>query len=183
MALAEFRVEFKDIPGHSQHAVVFASGEIDMSNADAFAEAIAQAWEDSPELVTVDLEAVSFIGSDGINILISALRLARESDGELLLRRPSKRVQRVLEITGLHTRFEIVDEGEGRSTPPENWSLDGDRPVALHAPAMPDEPYTSTACFVGEHELCGRRIVRNCPCWCHEDDSARPATVGDDGDG
>jgi anti-sigma B factor antagonist len=86
-----------------------ASGEIDMANAPTFLrELIAVAAEtSSPALV--DLSAVTFLDSSGVNALIEAHRKFEDTDVTLVLVNPSPPCRRVFEITGIAQIFEIVD--------------------------------------------------------------------------
>ncbi len=50
-------------------AVVSVGGEIDLSTASAFEEAIAQALEDNPAVLAIELRNVTFMASVGLRIL------------------------------------------------------------------------------------------------------------------
>ena len=50
-------------------AVVSVGGEIDLSTASAFEEAIAQALEDNPAVLAIELRDVTFMASVGLRIL------------------------------------------------------------------------------------------------------------------
>jgi anti-anti-sigma factor len=74
------------------------SGELDMAYTDTLTDAVAPLVE-QPGDVTVDLQALSFIDSSG---LLALLRTAdRVQDGNLVLRRPSDPVRRVLDLVEL----------------------------------------------------------------------------------
>ena len=51
--------------------VLVASGEIDLSNVDAFAQALAAAVENSGGTLTVDLSAVEYLDSAAVNALFA----------------------------------------------------------------------------------------------------------------
>ena len=57
--------------------------------------------------VTVELSAVTFIDSSGLDALLRAHRHAESNDARLVLRAPSARVHRLFELTGIATMFEI----------------------------------------------------------------------------
>jgi anti-anti-sigma factor len=59
-----------------------------------------------PSLV-LDLEAVEFIDSTGLGMLLSLLKEAHDAGGNVRLLHPSRAVLRLLQITGLERVFEI----------------------------------------------------------------------------
>ena len=82
-------------------------GEIYISNDEPFRRALIDAWERSNGVLHVDLQGITFIGSEGLHALVFALNVARERGGDLRLHSPSQRVQRVLELSGLDGVFAI----------------------------------------------------------------------------
>ncbi len=93
---------------------VVAAGEIDLSNIDVFIEALAAASGGTRRPITVDLSAVKYLDSAGINALFSH---ADEVDRLHLIVHPF--LTRVLTISGL-SEVAIV---ESAPTPPAE---DGD---------------------------------------------------------
>jgi anti-anti-sigma factor len=79
-------------------------GEIDLSSVDQFREAIREAGRASPELV-LDLSECTFLGSEGIGVLIEATQAL--DGGRLILRSPNDMVSKVLDVAGL-TRMPSV---------------------------------------------------------------------------
>jgi anti-sigma B factor antagonist len=77
----------------------------------------ATAWELRPQLISelqrhgkelvLDLEAVHFIDSTGLGMLVSVLKEARKAGGSVRLINPNREVMRLLQITGLERVFEI----------------------------------------------------------------------------
>jgi anti-sigma B factor antagonist len=53
------------------------------------------------ERLVLDLEAVRFIDSAGLSVILKALKLMRARDGSLVLRKPNPTVSRLLEVTAL----------------------------------------------------------------------------------
>lgn len=93
-------------------------GELDMAGQGAFAEALAS--EIGPEGdLTLDLAALDFIDSSGIQALIQAADKLSDQ-GRLILRAPGKTVMRVFELVRLETAPNIeitpVEMPEGEST-------------------------------------------------------------------
>lgn len=61
--------------------------------------------------LVVDLEDVTFIDSTGIGALIELGHDAADADGGLVIRNPSHRVERILEITGLVDAWQVENTG------------------------------------------------------------------------
>jgi anti-anti-sigma factor len=77
--------------------VVAVSGDLDISNAGALEAAVASLTSTRPPRIVFDLSELRFIDSAGIAVLLGA---ASRAD-DVLLRRPSPAVRRVVELTGL----------------------------------------------------------------------------------
>ncbi len=86
--------------------LVIASGEIDLSNIDVFTDALATASAGTRTPITVDLSAVKYLDSAGINALFSH---ADEVDRLHLIVHPF--LLRVLTISGL-SEVAIVDTAQ-----------------------------------------------------------------------
>jgi anti-anti-sigma factor len=85
-------------------------GEVDLSNVDTLAQAV-KAEIDQTGSVTMDLAGCSYIGSEGIGVLIEAWNRVKDG-GRIVLRSPTGMVGRVLELAGIE-RFpgvEVVQE-------------------------------------------------------------------------
>ncbi|PJE97309.1 anti-sigma factor antagonist [Streptomyces carminius] len=84
-------------------ALVAVAGEIDMETAPALRtralEVIAQGH---PRLI-LDLAAVTFCDSSGLNVLINIVRCAKAAGGSLALAAVPDRLARMLDFTGVST--------------------------------------------------------------------------------
>jgi len=87
---------------------VVVEGEIDLSNIAEFTQAISNARDGGREAITVDLGAVRYIDSAGINVLFNH---ADEVDRLHLIVHPV--LVRVLTISGL-TKIAIVESAQAR---------------------------------------------------------------------
>jgi anti-anti-sigma factor len=83
--------------------VVSVRGEIDRVTIDR----VVRALESVGDRVVLELERVTFLDSSGVQGILLAQQAARGRGGDVILRRPSHVVSRVLEITGLHSAFVI----------------------------------------------------------------------------
>jgi anti-sigma B factor antagonist len=86
---------------HPWTAVVRATGEIDLFTAPELGAEIEQAISAKPTTVVVDLTAASFIDSACVHVILNGMALARHTGVELVLRRPTKSVGRVLDLCAL----------------------------------------------------------------------------------
>jgi anti-sigma B factor antagonist len=91
------------------HAVVTATGELDLYTAPRLQAALAGLLRDQADRVTVDLSGVEFCDSTGMNVLLSAMKRLKEQGGALELAAPRPAVKRILQVTGLDTVFTVVD--------------------------------------------------------------------------
>ena len=92
--------------------VVRLGGELDLYNAHVVREALAQASEERPTRVVVDLSEVEFIDSTALGVLIEA-RSRLENRRAFLLAAPRAEARRALEVSGLDRHFGVyasVDE-------------------------------------------------------------------------
>jgi anti-anti-sigma factor len=80
-------------------ALVLLSGELDIVSSRAFAEAMAELERSSPERVVIDIGALTFIDSSGINALVQAARVVEKRGGRAVVASPAPHVQRVFDIT------------------------------------------------------------------------------------
>ena len=102
-------------------AIVSIGGELDLDAAPRLRECLAHLANgpQPPKRIVVDLAALDFIDSTGIGVLIAALRRLRHQDGDMVLRAPRRRIQAVLELTGLTKQFEIEPGLDG--SPNHGW--------------------------------------------------------------
>ncbi len=91
------------------HAVVTATGELDLYTAPRLQAALAGLLRDQADRITVDLSGVEFCDSTGMNVLLSAMKRLKEQGGALELAAPRPAVKRILQVTGLDTVFTVVD--------------------------------------------------------------------------
>src|SRR3954451_11689837 len=86
--------------------VLVLRGDLDIATAPQLREALV-AVIDGDARIVVDLEAVGFLDSVGLGILVSGLKRARAGGGDLELVCTSRSVLKPLEITGLDKVFTI----------------------------------------------------------------------------
>jgi len=90
---------------------VAVAGEIDLYTAPRLhSELAAAVMVDGPAQVVVDMAGVDFCDSTGMNVLLAALRRARERGGDLVLAGPRPAVRKILQVTGLESVFTVLDD-------------------------------------------------------------------------
>jgi anti-sigma B factor antagonist len=85
-------------------------GELDISNASRLEDDLRRVEADNPELLVIDLSRLEFMDSSGLRVMIGADARARETGRRLVLIRGNDMVQRVMRVTRLDERLEIVDD-------------------------------------------------------------------------
>jgi anti-anti-sigma factor len=68
-------------------------------------DAVSEAVKDGQPRLVIDMEGVSFVDSTGLGSVIAALKLVRNSKGDLRLAAPNQQVRVVLELTTLDRVF------------------------------------------------------------------------------
>ena len=86
--------------------VVQVTGELDIATAPALRDHLFALIRDGHPIV-LELTGVEFMDSSGLEVLLRCHRGAELSGSELVLRRPSHRVVRLLELSGLRSHFKI----------------------------------------------------------------------------
>lgn len=85
-------------------------GELDMATAPVVERALDECLESRSAKVLVDVAEVSFIDATGLRVLNDYRRRLLGSGGDLLLRRPSWQVRRVLATIGERCRLQIAND-------------------------------------------------------------------------
>jgi anti-anti-sigma factor len=90
--------------------LVGLEGELDSASAYTFDAQLRRVEERRPRLVILDLRALRFLDSTGLARLLAASRRAARGDWRLVLVRGPSTIQRVLALSGLADRFDLVGE-------------------------------------------------------------------------
>ncbi|MEA2439655.1 MAG: anti-sigma factor antagonist [Thermoleophilaceae bacterium] len=89
---------------------VALTGELDISTAQRLEDDLRRVEADGPELIVLDLQQLSFMDSTGLRLLIMADARAREADRQLAIVRGNEMVHRVMRLTRLDERLNIVED-------------------------------------------------------------------------
>lgn len=84
-------------------------GELDLTSASLFEQALVEAESSQPQKVIIDLSGLEFMDSTGLRALLIARERAQETGHGLALRRGPRQVQRVLELTKTLDAFQFED--------------------------------------------------------------------------
>jgi anti-sigma B factor antagonist len=87
--------------------VLAVKGEVDLYTSPQLKEKVGEMVEQGQSRLVIDLTDVGFMDSSGLGVLVTALKRARERDGQLALVCPEGSVHKVLTITGLDRVFPI----------------------------------------------------------------------------
>ncbi|MET9378225.1 STAS domain-containing protein [Streptomyces sp. NPDC002992] len=88
-------------------AILTVGGELDIETATLLHHHVANQFLHGRRHLVLDLSALGFMDSSGLNVVIKGAREAREMGGDLHLVAPTPAVRRLLEITGLHVTTPI----------------------------------------------------------------------------
>ncbi|MFT4084032.1 MAG: anti-sigma factor antagonist [Nocardioides sp.] len=92
--------------------VIAVGGEIDVYTAPKLRDRITELVADGRYRLVVDLEAVEFLDSTGLGVLVGGLKKVRAHDGVLRLVCTQGRLLKIFRITGLAKVFDIHDTAE-----------------------------------------------------------------------
>jgi anti-sigma B factor antagonist len=92
-------------------AVLIAlDGELDSDTAYTFDAELRRIEGDGPKLIVIDLRSLAFMDSTGLARLLAASRRAGRGGWRLVFVRGPRAIQRVLALTGMAERLELVNE-------------------------------------------------------------------------
>lgn len=90
-------------------AVVHVRGEVDFTGAGRLRALILDLARRRANPLVLDLSGATFLDSTGISLMVQARRRLLDDGAELVLRAPSTRVMRLLQVMNLTPVFRIVD--------------------------------------------------------------------------
>lgn len=97
--------------------IIRLSGRIDATTAPGMEEELSSGIEEGTRAMIIDLEAVEYMSSAGLRVLLSALKKMRLVGGEMRLSSLQPHVREVFEMTGFSRLFTIcADIGDAQSS-------------------------------------------------------------------
>jgi anti-sigma B factor antagonist len=100
-----FAIQIEEASGTAR---VVLQGELDIATSPKAEAELRRIEGGGVRLVVLDLRGLTFMDSTGLRLLVGADARARESGHRLAIVRGPDAVHRVLEITGLDTRLDVV---------------------------------------------------------------------------
>ena len=110
--MREFRVDQAETSGDMLLKIV---GEVDIATVGEVQHALDKALRSPTERIVVDLSGVAFMDASGAALLLRYDALARAFGHSLVVVRGTPCVQRLLELTGVAYRLEIIDQSPARA--------------------------------------------------------------------
>lgn len=109
MSFVDLSLETRTVNGC---AVVAVGGEIDVYTAPKLRDKITELVGAGTYQIVVDLQAVEFLDSTGLGVLVGGLKKVRAHDGSLQLVCTQERLLKIFRITGLVKVFEIHESAD-----------------------------------------------------------------------
>ena len=97
---------------HGRVDLVSLPRQLVMANAPDARNAIKQLVTQGHTRLVLDLQAVDFVDSSGLSVLVSTLKAVQAEKGEVVLLGPTPGVRSLIELTRLHKVFEIFEDRE-----------------------------------------------------------------------
>ena len=89
--------------------IVGVEGQLIVGNRQELKQKVLDALEEGSRKFIIDFSKTGYIDSSGLGVVVRAAKQARDAGGQILLRRPTPSIRKVLEITGLEHVFTIID--------------------------------------------------------------------------
>ena len=100
----DLSLETRDVDGRT---IVAVGGEIDVYTAPKLRDRITELVADGVYDLVIDMEAVEFLDSTGLGVLVGGLKRVRAHEGSLRLVCTQERILKIFRITGLTKVFPI----------------------------------------------------------------------------
>jgi len=99
-----------ELENYGRADLVTLPKQLVMANAPDARNAIKDLIRQGHTRLVLDLQAVDFVDSSGLSVLVSTLKAAQAEKGEVVLLGPTDGVRSLIELTRLHKVFEIYDD-------------------------------------------------------------------------
>jgi anti-sigma B factor antagonist len=112
------RSAFRVVVEHTDAgAAIVVRGDLDIATIARVERALAEALEDAPPLVLIDLHDVGFVDSTGLKFLLRTSALADRSGWTLRLHRPGATAMKAFVVTGADKWLPFVDADQSAAEP------------------------------------------------------------------
>ncbi|MEA2213081.1 MAG: anti-sigma factor antagonist [Solirubrobacteraceae bacterium] len=106
---SDFRVEVRT---EGRAAVVVVRGELDLATSPELEDQLRRIWDTGSEQLVIDLRELEFMDSTGLSVIVKAHQRLTDEGRRLTLVRGSQQVQRLLDLTGVSERLQLVNTPE-----------------------------------------------------------------------
>ena len=93
-------------------SIVGVTGEVDVFTAPKLREQLIDLVDQGEHQIIVDLEAVDFLDSTGLGVLVAGLKRAKTHDGSLAIVCTKEKILKIFRVTGLTKVFPIHENRE-----------------------------------------------------------------------
>ncbi|MCL4505465.1 MAG: STAS domain-containing protein [Chloroflexi bacterium] len=90
--------------------IISVSGRIDSATAPEFDNALKGLLERGRRKLALDFSSLSYVSSAGLRAMLSALKTAKNSGGNVVLVAANERIRDTLTLVGFHTLFLQFDD-------------------------------------------------------------------------
>jgi anti-sigma B factor antagonist len=102
----DFRVEMRT---EGQATVVAVTGELDLASSPELEQRLERFYASDSKLLVIDLRGLEFMDSTGLSVIVGAQQKLIDAGRRLIIVRGPQQVQRLLDLTGVAERLELVD--------------------------------------------------------------------------
>ena len=105
----DFRV---DVRAEGRAAIIVVIGELDLASSPELEQQLDQVWRSDADQLVLDLRGLEFMDSTGLSIIVGAHQRVAETGRKLSVVKGPPQVQRLLDLTGVSERLQLVDTPE-----------------------------------------------------------------------
>jgi anti-sigma B factor antagonist len=105
----DFRV---DVRVEGRTAIIGVTGELDLASSPELEQQLDQIWRSDADQLVLDLRGLEFMDSTGLSIVVGAHQRVAETGRKLSVVKGPPQVQRLLDLTGVSERLQLVDTPE-----------------------------------------------------------------------
>ncbi|MFB3851948.1 MAG: STAS domain-containing protein [Acidobacteriota bacterium] len=101
-----------EIERSEDKAVIHLQGLLDAHNAVLFSDALNKVISEGLTKIVVNFENLEYLGSSGLEVILSKVRSLRDKGGDIRLAGMSPKILRIFDLLGLSTFFKIFGSAD-----------------------------------------------------------------------
>ena len=101
-----------DVRVEGRIAIIGVTGELDLASSPELEQQLDQVWRSDADQLVLDLRGLEFMDSTGLSIVVGAHQRVAETGRKLSVVKGPPQVQRLLDLTGVSERLQLVDTPE-----------------------------------------------------------------------